>query len=166
VQISYTSPAPPGGGGSTPGGSTPPPPTKATISSLGETNSTFTVGGSSTPLTGQTSATRHKQGTTFSFRLDQPATVKIAIQAKAKGRRVGRSCRPDSRKLRHRPRCTRTIIIATLTRTARAGLNKVPFTGRIRGKSLKPGRYQAVFTATDAAGASPSRSLGFAIVQG
>ena len=60
--------------------------------------------------------------------------------------------------------CTRTITIATLRRTGHAGLNKVAFTGRIRGKALKPGRYQAVFTATDAADASRARSLGFTIV--
>ena len=94
---------------------------------------------SSTPLTGQTSAKRHKQGTIFSFRLDQAATVKIAIQVKARGRRVGRSCHADSRTLRHKPRCTRTITIATLIRSAHAGLNKVAFSGRIRGKALMPG---------------------------
>ena len=159
VQISYTPPSPPGGG------TTPPPPTKATISSLGETNSVFVVGRASTPLTGRTAATRHKQGTVFSFRLDQAATVRIAIQTKARGRRVGRICKAESRTLRHKPRCTRTLTIATLTRTGHAGLNKVAFTGRIRGRALKPGRYMAVVTAIDTAGASRPRSLGFTIVK-
>jgi uncharacterized delta-60 repeat protein len=142
-----------------------PPPTKATISGLGESNSTFTVGPSSTPLTGQTSAKRHKRGTVFSFQLDQAATVTIAIQTKAPGRRVARSCRTDSRTLRHKPRCTRTITIATLTRSAHAGLNKVAFSGRVRGKALTPGRYQVAFTAADSAGESPSKTLSFAIVR-
>jgi uncharacterized delta-60 repeat protein len=148
--------------------STPPPataPTKPTISALSESNSTFRVGGSSTPLTGQASARRHKRGTTFSFRLDQAATVKIVIQTKARGRRVGRSCRANGHKLRHKPRCTKTITLATLVRSAHAGLNKVSFSGRIRGKALKPGRYQATFTAVDSAGASPSRTLSFTIVR-
>jgi hypothetical protein len=140
--------------------------TKATISALGESNSTFTVGPFSTPLTGATAAKRHKRGTVFSFQLDQAATVKIAIQTKARGRRVGRSCRAESQKLRHKPRCTRTIGIATLTRSARAGLNKVAFSGRLRGKALAPGRYEVTFTAVDSAGASPPKTLSFTIVRG
>jgi uncharacterized delta-60 repeat protein len=143
----------------------PPRPTKAMISALGESNSTFTVGPSSTRLTGQTSARRHQRGTIFSFRLDQAATVKIAIQTKARGRRLGRSCRADSPSLRRKPRCTRTITIKTLTRSGHAGPNKVAFSGRIGGKALTPGRYQASFTAEDSAGASPSQTLSFTIVR-
>jgi PKD repeat protein len=140
-------------------------PTKAALSRLGETNSVFAVGGHSTPLTGST-ARAHKHGTVFSFLLDQPATVKIPIQTKVRGRRVGRSCRADNRRLRHKPRCATTITIATLTRIARAGLNKVAFSGRIRGKALKPGRYQAAFTAIDSAGASNPKTLSFTVVKG
>jgi hypothetical protein len=117
------------------------------------------------PADRKTSATRHKRGTVFSFRLDQPATVKVAIQIRGRGRRVGRNCRPETRRLRHKPRCTRTITIATLTRTAHTRLNKIAFSGRIRGKALKPGRYQAAFTAIDSAGASPTKTLGFTIVK-
>lgn len=155
----------PGVGGGFGGGPGPVLPHKATISSLGETNSTFVVGSSSTPLTGRTAVRRPKRGTTFSFRLDQAATVTIAIQTNARGRRVGRTCKPDARRLRKRPRCTRTITIAWLNRTAHAGANKLAFTGRIRGKALKPGHYQAAFTALDAAGASPSKLLRFTIVK-
>ncbi len=145
----------------------PPPPvaaTKATISALGESNSSFTVGSSSTPLTGQAATRRHKRGTVFSFRLDQAATVRIAIQTKTPGRRVGRSCRAEARRLRHKPRCTRTITIATLTRLGHPGLNKVPFSGRIRATALPPGLYQVSFTAVDGAGASPPKTLSFTIV--
>jgi hypothetical protein len=138
---------------------------RATMSSLSETNSLFTVGRASTALSGRTAASRHKQGTVFSFRLDLPATVKIAIQTNVQGRRVGRTCKPDSRKLRHNPRCTRTVTGATLTRSARPGLNRVPFTARIHGKALKPARYEALFTPTNAAGASARGTLGFALVK-
>ncbi len=139
--------------------------TKPTISAVSESNWIFRVGRASTPLTGQASAKRHKQGTVFAFRLDQAATVKIAIQRQAPGRRVGRSCRANSRRLRHKPRCTRTITIATLTRSAHAGLNKVPFSGRISGKALAPGSYRAAFTAVGSAGASPGKTLSFTIVK-
>ena len=38
-----------------------------------------------------------------------------------------------------------------------------PFSGRIRGKALRPGRYQAVFTAAHSAGVSPPKTLSFIV---
>lgn len=148
-----------------PPGPQPTKPSKATISALRASNSTFTVGPSSTPLTGKASSVHHKRGTVFSFRLDQPATVTIAIQKETQGRRVGRSCRPYSRRLRHKPRCTRTITVATLTRSAHAGLNTVAFSGRVSGKALAPGGYQFAFIASDSAGASAPKTLSLTIVR-
>jgi hypothetical protein len=108
---------------------------------------------------------RHNSGTVFCFRLDQPATVKIAIQATASGRLVRRNCRANSRSLRRKRRCNRTITIGTLTRAAHLGLNKLAFGRRLGKKALKPGRYRGVFTAIDAAGASTPRGLSFTIVR-
>ncbi len=141
-------------------------PSRVRLTALSETYSVFAVGGSSTPLSGQTAAKRHHRGTVFSFRLDRPATVKIAIQATASGRRVGRRCEREGRELRKKPRCTRTVTIAMLTRTGQdVRLNKVAFSGRIAGKALKAGHYRAVFTASDAAGRSLRQSLSFTIVK-
>ena len=137
----------------------------AHLTSLSELYSLFAVGRSATPPTGQTAVRRHHRGTVFSFRLDQPATVKIALQRTVPGRRVGHTCRPQSRKLRHRPRCLRTLTIATFSRSGHLGTNKVPFSGRIGRKALRPGRYRAVFTAIDAAGTSAPLSLAFTIVR-
>ncbi len=138
-------------------------PTEAVMTALAQTNTTFTVGPASTPLTGRTAAVRHQQGTVFSFRLDQAATVKLAIQANLAGRRVGGRCVAASTALRHKPSCTRTLTVATLTRTAHAALNKVTFSGRISGRALKPGGYRAVFTAIDAAGSASPKTLSFTI---
>jgi hypothetical protein len=140
------------------------PPVRATISSLGQTNYTFAVGPTSTPLSAQTAAAP-PEGTVFSFRLDQPATITIAIQRLGRGRQVGQTCRPATRALRHKPPCTRAIAAARLTRAAHFGLNHVAFTGRIRGKALQPSRYEAVFIATDAAGAAAPQSLFFIIAK-
>jgi hypothetical protein len=41
----------------------------------------------------------------------------------------------------------------------------VAFGGRVRGKALGPGRYQATFTAVDSAGASSPKTLSFTIVR-
>jgi hypothetical protein len=139
--------------------------TKATISKLLETNAVFAVGHLSTPTAGQTAAAGHKHGTVFSFSLDRAATIKIALQTHAYGRRAGRTCKPATHALRRKLRCTRTITIATLTRTAHSGPNSVAFTGRIGGKPFRPGNYEAVITATDSAGQSPAQTLRFTIVK-
>ena len=104
---------------------------RATINALSETRSVFAP-----------SDPHHKRGTVFSFRLDQPAEVKIAIQRQAPGRRV---------------------TITTLIEHGHAGLNRVAFSGRIRGRALNPGRYLAVFTAVNRAGVSKPQSLHFTI---
>ena len=139
--------------------------TKPALSAVHETNSVFAVAPGATPLGGTAAAKRHKRGKVFSFRLDQAATTTIAIQARTGGRRVGRQCRAPSRRLAHRPRCPRTITAAMLIRTAHGGLNTIPFSGRIRRTALRPGRYQAVFTASDAAGSSGTVTLRFTIVK-
>lgn len=157
----FVPPPPPPG----PGGGSGPTVTAARISSLSETHSIFAVGHSSTPLRGRTSARRHKRGTVFSFRLDQAATVDIAFRALKPGRRVGRRCVAPSPRLRHKPRCTRAIKKGTLVRTAHAGLNKVAFSGRIARKALGVGRYQAVFTPRNGAGAGRPAKLRFRIVK-
>ncbi|MDQ6747649.1 MAG: hypothetical protein M3010_06030 [Candidatus Dormibacteraeota bacterium] len=55
----------------------------------------------------------------------------------------------------------------TLTRISHAGRNQVPFSGRIRGKALKPGSYTAVFIAQAATGkATKSKTFAFRIVRG
>jgi hypothetical protein len=137
----------------------------AILTGLRETNSVFAVNFASTPLTGRTTRRHAPRGTVFIFRLNQGATVKITIQTTARGRRVHRKCRPETKRLRRRPRCTRTITIATLTRAAHKGLNRVRFSGRINGRALSPRRYKAVFTAVNAAGASAPQSLSFTIVR-
>ncbi len=108
---------------------------------------TFRVGPANTPI-----AARAKRGSTLSFRLSEAATVRIAIERPAKGRRSKGKCRKPSRRLRRAKRCTRWAKVRTLTRRNRpAGANRIKFTGRFRGKALKPGRYRASITATNAA---------------
>ncbi len=135
----------------------------ATLAGLSETNKTFAPAASSTPLTGHT-ARRHKRGTVFSFTLDQTATVAVQIQRIGTGRRAHRTCKAARRRLRHSPKCTIYTTVATLTRSGHAGLNKLPFTGRIAGKALNPGRYRALFSVNDAAGASKAQGIAFTIV--
>jgi hypothetical protein len=135
------------------------------LTNLTESHSIFAVGKRGTPLTARTTARRHPKGTVFSFRLDRSATVIVTIQRSTPGRRVHGRCKPPSPALRRKPGCARLLTIGRLSRTARVGLNRVAFSGRIGTRALKPGRYRGVFTAIDAAGqSSPPLALNFTVV--
>jgi Tol biopolymer transport system component len=99
---------------------------------------------------GRTAATaKAKRGTTFRFTLSEAAVTKIAI-----ARRQGK------RKVRFVP-----VLALTRTKTA-AGRNRVRFTGRVGKRKLRPGRYRATLTATDAAvNTSRPRTISFTMLR-
>jgi CSLREA domain-containing protein len=157
-------------GGSTTGAdqtfrTAPNPPAKPIITRLGRTNGVFAVGPTVTPISGVTAAKRHPRGTVFSFTLNVTATVTVKIMAQLPGRQVGRKCKPATAKLRKRPRCTRAVLKATLTRSAHDGANRMPFSGRPARGPLSPGSYQAVFAAAGVSGRSGPQTIGFRIVK-
>ncbi|MDX6699447.1 MAG: hypothetical protein QOE65_2844 [Solirubrobacteraceae bacterium] len=155
--------AAPGGGGNPPPGGGP------ILSGLRRTHGVFRLGRARTALTGRTAAVRRRapvpRGTTFSFNLNQDAAVTMAVRRTRSGRRVGRRCLAPTPARRRKPRCLRLVTVATLKRDARAGVNRIPFSGRVGRLTLAPGAYRAVFTAANAAGKSPGRTSGFTIVR-
>ena len=92
--------------------------------------------------------------------------MRIAIARRAPGRRVGRRCRPPSRRLSGRRRCVRYVRVGALRASGKAGVNRLSFSGRIGRRALRPGRYRARATATDLAGnVSAERRLTFRVVR-
>jgi hypothetical protein len=87
----------------------------------------------------------HRGATKFRFRLSETADVRIVVRRRRlHGRRMGALRRDD----------------------LPAGRNSITFSGKFRGHGLRPGRYVAVLTATDAAGnRSRARSIRFTVVQ-
>jgi streptogramin lyase len=106
-------------------------------------------------------------GTTFSFSLNELATVRFEFTRLATGRKVGHKCVAKNHRNAKRKSCARAVGAGTLSFGAHAGVNKVAFQGRIpRSKQLQPGRYTLVITATDSAGQiSAPRNLAFTIVK-
>jgi hypothetical protein len=93
--------------------------------------------------------------------------VTISIARKTKGFKNGRRCVAKRPKGRHKAkRCTLYKKQGSLKRSGAAGPNRVPFSGRIKGrKALKPGTYRATIVATDAVGKSAPRTIAFKIVK-
>lgn len=107
--------------------------------------SVFRVARGNTPL-----IARARRGSRLRFRLNEPSSVRIRIERQRPGRRSRGKCRRPSRRLRGARRCKRWVRVATLRRTNQpAGRRSLVFTGRIRRRALKPGRYRAVIKATD-----------------
>jgi polysaccharide biosynthesis protein PslG len=89
-------------------------------------------------------------GSFFRYVLSEDATVQIRI------RRVGRRPRPVCPRTRRRT-CNHVRLSGTISRKSRAGRNRTKFSGWIGRNVLRPGRYRAVITGTDAAGNRSTR---------
>ncbi len=91
-------------------------------------------------------------GTKISFRLSEPATVRLTIERRAQGRKSGRKClapRPTNRTARP---CVRWHKLrGQIDRAGVTGSNTFRFTGRLAGRKLAPGSYRAMSVAEDAA---------------
>jgi hypothetical protein len=106
-------------------------------------------------------------GTTFSFLINEQATVTFTFNHRVSGRRVGGKCVAHTRRNTKHTSCKRTATAGALSFAAHSGKNKVVFQGRLsHAKMLKPGRYTVVMTATSVNGLHSSPvSLSFTIVR-
>jgi N-acetylneuraminic acid mutarotase len=106
-------------------------------------------------------------GTTFSFTLNEQASVSFAFTQQVGGRKVNGKCAAQTKANRHKHACKRTVTRGTLSFTGHAGTNKVSFQGRIsHSKQLQAGTYTLIITATNAAGQRSSpKQLTFTIVR-
>lgn len=123
----FESPGVSAGGG--PGGSSGPDTKAPLITGFRATPALFAVGRASTPR-----AARVHRGTRFRYTLSEQARVTLRLQRRLRGRHAH----------------YRTV--GTLTRSGRAGANRIRFTGRVGKRALRAGRYRARITATDLAG--------------
>jgi alpha-tubulin suppressor-like RCC1 family protein len=103
-------------------------------------------------------------GTTFSFSLNEPATVSLSFTQLPEVRRGAHDCLAATHE--HMP-CDGAVLRGTLSFTGHSGTNNVVFAGRIsRTDKLKPGRYELTITAIDSADQrSAPVSLSFAITK-
>ena len=160
-------------GGCTPGASAPGTTTSAgvtgqppapVISSASQTDKTWREGNALA-----TFSRRHKAalGTTFSFTLNEQATVSFAFTQQVSGRKVSGKCVAQTNRNRRKRACKRTVTSGALSFKGHSGVNRVVFQGRIsRSKKLPLGSYTLVIMASSATGQrSTARQLRFTIVK-
>lgn len=142
-------------------------PPKPTVTKLKQSHSTWREGSSKAKLS---AAGKHHRaeppvGTTFKFKLNTPATVKLTFTTTATGRKVKGKCVKQTRSNRREHSCKLTETAGTLNfTTGHSGTDKITFDGRLSGhKKLKPGVYKLVITATNSTGHGSSKSLKFTI---
>jgi hypothetical protein len=136
-----------------------------TITAAHQSHSTWRAGAK----LAQVSAKQKKPpvGTTFSFSLNEKATVSFSFTQRVGGRKVKGKCVAQNNKNRRKGACRRIVTAASLSFTGHSATNKVLFQGAVsRSKKLAPGRYTLVITATNATGQkSTPQSLSFTIVK-
>jgi hypothetical protein len=116
----------------------------------------------------QTAGSTHRKrrpatGTTFSYLLNEPATVELVFVKHLHGYEIGHECSASTRGHHDRP-CIQTISKGSLSETGKAGTNAVPFDGHIRSHKLGPGDYTLEIKATNPGGQSETHTLSFTIL--
>ena len=93
------------------------------------------------------------RGTRVFYELSEPARVAFRVERAAPGRRVGGRCVRPTRRNAHRRRCVRWVRVrGGFSHSGAAGANSFRFSGRIRGRALRRGRYRLVARPVDLAG--------------
>jgi hypothetical protein len=84
-------------------------------------------------------------GSEASFTLNVAAEVRFRVDRTTAGRKVKGVCRAATRRNRHARKCTRhRRVRGSFKRAGVAGANRFHFTGRLKGKALKPGSYRLI----------------------
>jgi hypothetical protein len=103
-------------------------------------------------------------GTTFSFDLNEPATVTFMFTQQATGREASGKCVARTNHNAHKPHCSLIRVEGKLHFSAHRGTNHVLFQGRVsRTQRLKPGHYALVVIATANGKTSRPSTLNFTI---
>lgn len=165
VEISYqaSSPAAGGGGAPPPGGQSGGGPSQ-TVSAAVTAEIISPSAFRAAPSGPSALASRVRFGAKVTYSLNQATAVRFTVTQRKPGRRAkSGACTAPSKSNRKGRRCTRVVTLrGSFTRTGVAGTNSFRFTGRLGGRTLKPGRYLLV--ATPAQGGTP-KSSGFRVVR-
>lgn len=147
VVVTYTAPPSGGGGGGGGGG------TGAVVDLIDPGLGSLALSPQAFRAARRGGSIVRRGGTRVAFSLSERAKVRFTVSRARSGRRVGRRCVKPTRSNRSRRRCTRYVSVrGSFTFNGVAGENRFRFSGRLRGRRLRPGRYRLTGVPTDAAG--------------
>jgi hypothetical protein len=107
-----------------------------------------------------------KTGTKVTYTITAAAAVTFTVERSQKGRKKGKKCVAPTKKNKKARKCTRFVKVkGSFTHNGVAGKNTFKFSGRMRGKKLKPGSYRLNAVATGASGTSKLKRKNFKIVR-
>jgi virginiamycin B lyase len=97
---------------------------------------------------------RIRRGTAATFRItvSEAAAVTYRFQRLAPGRRRGSRCVSPTAAARRAKPCTRVLAVGSIVTSAVAGQVTFRFSGRLKGRTLAPGRYRVTPIAQEPAG--------------
>jgi hypothetical protein len=118
------------------------------------------------PLVSRGSIAASPRGTTVRYALSEAARTTFTVQVKKSGRKLGRRCVAPKRSNRRKKRCHRFVKVGGFAHSGKAGTNRLRFSGRVKRRALKRGRYRLLAVAVDAAGnRSTQLSRAFRIIR-
>jgi virginiamycin B lyase len=88
---------------------------------------------------------KKKRGTDISYSESEAATTTLTVLKAVVGHKRGTRC-AAGRPGKHQRHCTRSVPVGSFTHQDQAGGVTVHFTGRVRGRKLKPGSYVLALT--------------------
>jgi hypothetical protein len=133
-----------------------PPPVAGQIQLLSLKPAKFRAGNVSGAIASRRKKPTARLGTTVSYSLSAAASVSFTLQKLTPGRRVGRKCVKQTRQNKGHKKCVLTKPLkGGFSNSGVAGQNTFKFSGRLGGKSLKPGRYELVGSAGGASKRTP-----------
>jgi hypothetical protein len=142
----------------------PAPAPKPSLGAIKVSHKTFRTGNKLASVAKAKHAKKPPVGTTFSFKLNTSATLKLAFAKVTPGRKVGHKCVAPTKHNAHARSCKRSKSAGSITLSGHAGTDKVNFQGRLsKHKKLKPGTYTLTITATNTTGKSRSRTAKFTV---
>jgi PKD repeat protein len=145
------------------------PPLTLTLTGVTESHSTWRLGSGHATISRSTRA-KAPVGTTFGFTVNEAATIRLTFMRTVRGRIRARKppkCVAQTPANKHRPGCTRSTLVGSISFHATTGPHSVHFEGPLGPHNgLSPGHYAAIVTAIDATGKpAPPRTLSFTVVK-
>jgi hypothetical protein len=136
-------------------------PAIASLGTLHLSSSTFRAAGKG----GSIARRKAPIATRIRYADSQPAITRFTVQKRTSGARKGKRCVKRTRKNRKAKSCIRFVTKGSFSHADKAGVNRLKFSGRLRGHKLKAGRYRLVARPTFQGRTGKARTKRFRIVR-